>query len=80
MKSAYYVTVIRDKKIGYLAGPYQNHQDAIDLVSVVREIATEIDPWCAFDTFGTVKQAPCNNGSFFTGVLNALISTNGIKL
>lgn len=49
---AYYVTVKRDKRTGWLAGPYRAMCEAEALVSRCRQIACSLDPWCDFDAFG----------------------------
>lgn len=51
----YYVTIIRDKRVGYLAGPYPTHDLALMFVDYCRNHAREIDCWCDFDAFGTAK-------------------------
>lgn len=55
MNKGYYVTVIRDKKIGWLLGPFVDHGKAISLIDNVRELACKIDCWCDFDSFGTAS-------------------------
>jgi hypothetical protein len=67
----YYVTVIRSpgprQKVGFLAGPFDTHEQAKAKQSIARAEAIEIDPRAVFDYFGTAgvvadKHAP--------GVLN----------
>lgn len=55
MNKGYYVTVIRDDRIGWLLGPFDDHDKAIGLIDVVRELACKIDCWCDFDMFGTAS-------------------------
>lgn len=55
MNIGYYVTVIRGKRTGWLAGPYSRHDDAKAAVETVRREACRIDPWCDFDAFGTAR-------------------------
>jgi len=49
----FYVTVRREKRTGWLLGPYATHQEAIDNLSRGLKLAIEADPWAAFDAFGT---------------------------
>jgi hypothetical protein len=52
----FYVTAIRDgKQVAYLFGPVADHDVAISLVPFFRSIACRVDPYCAFDAFGTAK-------------------------
>lgn len=51
----YYVTVIRDGKTGWLAGPFFTHDDALRMVQPAREEAYNVDHWTSFDAFGTAS-------------------------
>ncbi|KKK97696.1 hypothetical protein LCGC14_2650160 [marine sediment metagenome] len=51
----FYVTIIRDTRVGFLLGPYSNHQEAVDHVEHGRKLATGADFWADFDSFGTVS-------------------------
>ena len=59
MTIGYYVTVIRDNRVGWLFGPIADRDAARAFVEPVRRLACNIDPWCAFDLFGTssIKRA-----------------------
>lgn len=50
---AYYVTVKRDNRTGWLHGPHANHDDALALVPAVRLEAESVDPRAVWDAFGT---------------------------
>lgn len=50
---AYYVTIIRDKRVGWLSGPFSHHDDALACVSAARLAAENADPRSVFDAFGT---------------------------
>lgn len=52
-QTGYYVTVIRDHKIGWLFGPCADHGIALLMVEPIRKIACAVDPFCHFDAFGT---------------------------
>ena len=64
----FYVTVVRGERTGFLAGPFETHQAALDMVPAARRVANEVDPRTAFDGFGTVSMEP---GPWPAGVLNA---------
>ena len=51
----FYVTIVRDQRVGYLLGPYQGHQEAIDNVERGRKLACDADAWADFDSFGTAS-------------------------
>lgn len=50
----YYVSVVDGPKVGLLAGPFADHQQALDLVKTVRVLAEKIDPWSHFYSLGTL--------------------------
>lgn len=53
----FYVTMIREpgprQKVARLAGPFDQHQDALAHVDRAKAKANELDPWSEFDAFGT---------------------------
>ena len=51
--SIFYVTVVDGSRVGFLLGPYGDHQTAIDNVARGRDLANETDPRAAFYSFGT---------------------------
>jgi len=54
----YYVSSIRDgRKWALLSGPYATHAEALALVRKAAALCVDIDPWAAFDAFGTVRMA-----------------------
>lgn len=69
---AYYVTVIRGKRVGWLYGPLPSKSSAETMVAPVRKLASAIDPWTDFDAFGVTKL----EGSVLRqGVLNTKLTT-----
>lgn len=53
--TAYYVTVKRGSRTGWLLGPYRTHDEAIARVELAEAIAERIDPFTVFDRFGTAS-------------------------
>ena len=53
----YYVSIIRDGKTALLFGPCRAHCFALAMVDKTRRLAQDLDPWAAFDSFGTVRMA-----------------------
>ena len=51
----FYVSVVDGPKLALLAGPFQAHQAALDLVEKASDIAQKKEPWAWFYAFGTVK-------------------------
>lgn len=51
----FYVTVINGKRTGFLLGPYDSHQDALDNVERGRELAIDADPFACFYYVGTCR-------------------------
>jgi hypothetical protein len=54
--TAYYVTVIRGERTGWLLGPYATHAEALARVDAARIVAQTIDPYTVFDAFGTASR------------------------
>ena len=52
-RRAFYVSLIREKRTALLAGPYDTHDEALQMVRPARRVASEIDPWSDFDLIGT---------------------------
>lgn len=71
---AYYVTVQDGARVGYLAGPFKRHGDAVRMVDAAKHAAKKADTWAAFYAFGTahVKTAPMV-ARIGTGKLNGLL-------
>ncbi|MCB8986727.1 MAG: hypothetical protein H6661_03135 [Ardenticatenaceae bacterium] len=65
----FFVTVRNDSRNGFLAGPFETHQEALDLVPQARQLAHARDPWAAFYSFGTAS-LPRNYPSMPTGIFN----------
>ena len=53
----YYVSVVDGKKFGLLSGPYSSHAAALALVDRARRIATDLNDWAHFYSYGTVRMA-----------------------
>ena len=51
--AGYFVTVVRDVRVGWALGPFETHNAALGQVAKVQKYCIECDPWCAFDLFGT---------------------------
>lgn len=49
----YYVSIVRDRRKGLLAGPFTTHTEALATVDRARSEALVVDPWTHFDLFGT---------------------------
>lgn len=64
----FFVTIIRDKRVGWLAGPFDTHGEAESMVGRARAEAEKIDPFSHFDLFGTAHRIA---RSHRPGVLNA---------
>jgi hypothetical protein len=63
----YYVSVRDAGRTGLLLGPFETHQEALDLVDDGRAKANDVSPFSAFFAFGTVRMpAPFRE----PGVLN----------
>lgn len=69
-KSYYYVSVVDGSRYGFLAGPYDTHEEALIMVGPAREMAQTVDDWAVFYAFGTAKAPP---GYSKPGVLNGLL-------
>lgn len=70
-QTGYYVTVIRDSKVGWLFGPCADHGIALLMVEPIRKIACVVDPFCDFDLFGTSHITVTADGKLPIGKLNA---------
>lgn len=68
----YYVSIVRNmgspgQKLGLLAGPFPQHQTALDMVEPARRLAEKVDSRAIWDAFGTVRMEDYTK----PGVLNA---------
>ena len=52
----YYVTAIQGSRVYWLAGPFADHETALDLVQPARRKAEAHDPWMVFAAFGTARR------------------------
>lgn len=71
----FFVTVQNDDRTGFLAGPLETHQEALDLVSQAKRLANASDPWAAFYQFGTAS-LPRNHPRMPTGIFNQQLEVN----
>ena len=62
----YYVSVQDGSRSSLLSGPYNTHQEALDLVDKANDIACQFDPRAHFYAFGTAR---IKDGSSPQGVL-----------
>ena len=65
----HYVSVMDGTRYGLLAGPYSTHEEALEMVPVVKELAQRVDPWAVFYAFGTAAAHGYNK----PGVLNEML-------
>jgi hypothetical protein len=49
----YYVTVINGQRKGFLLGPYNTHEEALQNVDKGRELAEQSDSWACHYAYGT---------------------------
>lgn len=49
----YYVTVQDDPRVGFLAGPFETHAEALAVVEAAKIEAHKANRWSAFYAFGT---------------------------
>jgi hypothetical protein len=52
---AFYVDIVRDKKIGLLAGPFRSEKVARKYERAAINKAMDVDPWAGFDSFGVIS-------------------------
>jgi hypothetical protein len=69
----YYVTIVRDRRVGWLAGPFAEHGAALAMVEPARAAAEAVDPFTVFDAFGTASVA---SGRGPRGALNARLGVS----
>ena len=53
--AGYFVTVVRDGRVGWALGPFETHEAALGQVAKVQKYCIECDPWYSFDRFGTAR-------------------------
>jgi hypothetical protein len=51
----FYVTVVDGPRVGFLLGPYPEHETALANVRRGNRLANDADPRAAFYAFGTVR-------------------------
>lgn len=51
----FYVTCRDAGRVGWLLGPYETHQEAIESVDTGRSLAIDMNPWAHFYEFGTAS-------------------------
>lgn len=60
-------------KVGFLAGPFETHQEALDAVPPAKAFAKAADPWAAFYGFGTLS-LPRSLASLPKGIFNRQVA------
>lgn len=69
---AYYVTLKRDQRVAWLAGPFNRHGDALRIERAAVNEARRVDPWTHFDPHGTTRvKTPTLVARIGPGKLNA---------
>ncbi len=63
----YYVSIMDGKRFNVVAGPFETHQESLDMVKPANKIGTELDRKSWFYGWGTVKM---DNG-YTEGMLNS---------
>lgn len=76
MAEGFYTTVVRrqcgSQRVGYLLGPYDDEETARAKISIARRLAEQVDPFTAFDAFGTCK-ITIDRGELLRGVLMGML-------
>lgn len=67
--SVYYVSVKDAGRSGLLAGPFDTHQEALDMITATKQEAEKADPFSCFYAFGTAKLT--TTGVPRIGILNS---------
>lgn len=71
---AYYVTIKRGSRTGWLFGPCMDHGVALMMVPYIRQLAGRVDPFTHFDAFGTSSiERPDDGRPLPLGTLNAYV-------
>lgn len=68
MTCGFYTTVVRDRRVGYLLGPFDDEQAARGKIPAARRLAEQVDPFTVFDAFGTCR-VTIDRGELPRGVL-----------
>lgn len=69
----FYASTRNDGKVGFLAGPYDTHQEALDVVAPTKELATAADQWAVFYSFGTLS-LPRSLATLPKGIFNRQVA------
>jgi len=70
----FYVSLIRDKRVALLAGPFATHTEALAAVDRAADAAYTIDPWSHFDLRGTCSLPRSDANPI--GKLNAILGVD----
>ena len=65
----WYVSIRDGGRLGFLAGPFRYHRQALRFLRATRREAERVDHWAAFSAIGTCR---CPDGRY-TGVLNGAL-------
>jgi len=79
MTGSYYVTMLRGARVAFLAGPFDTHEAALEMVDAARDAAYEVDPFSWFDDFGTSSLKDNWAGPAPAGVLNRRLGISGAR-
>ncbi len=71
----FFVTVQDNGRNGFLAGPFETHQEALDLVRQAKSLAEAQNPWAAFYAYGTAS-LPRDYPRMPTGIFNKQLEIN----
>lgn len=69
----FYASKRRGKHTALLLGPYGEQGIAEIAVPAARDLAVAVDPFCAFDDFGTTKVTPAPGALPAPGLLGSLL-------
>lgn len=68
----YYVSAVMGKRFWRMLGPFDNHEDALANVELVRRKACELNCWFDFAAFGTCRDDEDGTSQLEIGKLNDL--------
>ncbi len=67
----FYVTIKRGRRTSYIAGPFQDYEEARAHIDPARKAAEEVDPFTWFDFFGVTRVFGPAAAALPPGVLNS---------
>lgn len=69
----YYVTLRRESRTAWLAGPFDTGPEAVSKMQDAHEAACRIDPFAHFDSVGVTEVERKSGKPFPRGVINGMI-------